>query len=215
VLAGLQIARGIRGYREQVKRRWGLDFDVRVGINTGLVVVGEVGSDLRMEYTAMGDAINLAARMESTALPGTVQVTEDTYRLVARLFDVWEVGAVEVKGKAEPVTAYRVLGPWPVRGHVRGVEGLETRLVGREAELQTLRQALSATRAGRGQIVCLFGEAGLAKPPDPGAARRWIASRQKATRRRVGAAGWSSAVSMTPPALTACSAPDPRDRWRL
>ena len=71
-----------RDLREQVRQKWGLDFDVRVGINTGLVVVGAVGSDLRMEYTALGDAINLASRMEQTAAPGTVQIAQDTYKLV-------------------------------------------------------------------------------------------------------------------------------------
>ena len=79
VLTGLDIIQGIAPYREQVKRRWDLDFQVRVGINTGLVVVGEVGSDLRVEYTALGDAINMASRMEQTARLGTVQVTADTY----------------------------------------------------------------------------------------------------------------------------------------
>src|SRR6266498_5488613 len=72
VLAALGILEGIRPYREKIKRERGFDFDVRVGINTGLVVVGAIGSDLRMEYTAIGDAINLAARMEQTAFPGTV-----------------------------------------------------------------------------------------------------------------------------------------------
>ena len=82
VLAGLDIVEGIRSYQEEVKSKWGLDFGVRVGINTGLVVVGEVGSDLRVEYTALGDAINLAARMEQTAQVGTVQISADAYKLV-------------------------------------------------------------------------------------------------------------------------------------
>jgi class 3 adenylate cyclase len=87
ILAGLEIAAGMQPYRQQVARRWGVDCDVRVGINTGLVMVGRVGSDLQMEYTALGDAINLAARMEQTARPGTVQVAGDTHRLVAPLFE--------------------------------------------------------------------------------------------------------------------------------
>ena len=87
VLAGLDMVQGIEPYREQISLRWGIDFQVRVGINTGLVVVGEVGSDLRVEYTALGDAINLAARMEQTAQPGTVQVSADTYKLIAPLFE--------------------------------------------------------------------------------------------------------------------------------
>ena len=85
VLAGLDIVWGIRAYQAEVKSRWNLDFGVRVGINTGLVVVGEVGSDMRVEYTAMGDAIDLAARMEQTAPTGTVQVAADTHNLISPL----------------------------------------------------------------------------------------------------------------------------------
>ncbi|MFQ6029368.1 MAG: adenylate/guanylate cyclase domain-containing protein, partial [Dehalococcoidia bacterium] len=131
VLAGLDIVQGIVPYREEIKRKWGLDFQIRVGINTGLVVVGEVGSDLRVEYTAMGDAINLAARMEQTAQPNTVQVAEDTYRLIAPLFEVEDLGGIEVKGKSEPVRAYRVLNLKEDPGRLRGIEGLDAPLIGR------------------------------------------------------------------------------------
>ena len=103
VRAGLEIVRDIAPYREEVRDRWGIDIEVRVGINSGLVVVGEVGSDLRVEYTALGDAINLAARMESTAQPGTVQISSDTHRLVEPLFDFEDLGLTEVKGKSQPV----------------------------------------------------------------------------------------------------------------
>lgn len=87
VSAALEIVDGIATYREKVKADHGLDLHVRVGISTGPVVVGEVGSDQRVEYTAMGDAVNVAARMEQTAEPGTVQITAETHRLVAHLFD--------------------------------------------------------------------------------------------------------------------------------
>ncbi|HET9910052.1 MAG TPA: adenylate/guanylate cyclase domain-containing protein, partial [Anaerolineales bacterium] len=99
VLAGLEIQDGIRSYAEEVRLKHGLEFGLRVGINTGLVVVGEIGSDLRMEYTAIGDAINLAARMEQTAQVGTIQISDETYKLVAPFFDVEALGEVEVKGK--------------------------------------------------------------------------------------------------------------------
>src|SRR6188474_613415 len=110
VLAGLEIQQGIQSYAEEMRRKYGLEFGLRVGINTGLVVVGEIGSDLRMEYTAIGDAINLAARMEQTAQVGTIQISEDTQKLVAPFFDLEALGEVEVKGKAVPVKTYRVLG---------------------------------------------------------------------------------------------------------
>src|SRR3990170_3586076 len=99
ILAGLDIVEAIKPYREQIRERYGIDLDVRVGINTGLVVVGAVGSDLRMEYSALGDAINLAARMEQTAEPGTVRIAHDTYKLVKNLFEFKSLGSIEIKGK--------------------------------------------------------------------------------------------------------------------
>jgi class 3 adenylate cyclase len=163
VLAGLDILRDLQPYREAVRARWGLDINVRVGINTGLVVVGAVGSDLRVEYSALGDAINLAARMEQTAAPGTVQIAHDTYRHVKALFEVEPLGGIEVKGKSEPVPAYRVLGRKSAASRVRGIEGLQAALVGREAELQTLRDVVNDLQQGVGRIVCILGEAGVGK----------------------------------------------------
>ena len=103
VLAGLEIQEGIKPYADEIRLKHGLEFGLRVGINTGLVVVGEIGSDLRMEYTAIGDAINLAARMEQTAQVGTIQISDETYKLVAPFFDVESLGEVEVKGKSAPI----------------------------------------------------------------------------------------------------------------
>ena len=163
VRAGLEIVEGIQPYRAVVKNTWGIEFDVRVGINTGLVVVGPVGSDLRMEYTALGDAINLAARMEQTAAPGTVRIAEATHKLLAPLFDFEDLGGIEVKGKAEPVPAYRPLRPKLKRGALRGLEGLNSPLVGREAEMAAVAGALIETQRGRGQIISIMGEAGLGK----------------------------------------------------
>jgi class 3 adenylate cyclase len=163
VLAGLDIAAGIKPFCEQVQRQHGIDLDVRVGINTGLVVVGAVGSDLRMEYTALGDAINLAARMEQTAEPGTVQIAQDTYKLVKLLFDFEDLGGIEVKGRDEPVPAYRVMGRKILAKRMRGIEGLYAEMVGRTAELQALRDVLADLKQGVGRIVCVLGEAGLGK----------------------------------------------------
>jgi ABC-type oligopeptide transport system substrate-binding subunit/class 3 adenylate cyclase len=164
VLAALDIIAGAQEYATRLERERGVrGFNVRVGINTGLVVVGEVGSDLRVEYTAMGDAVNLAARMESAAEPGTVLVSEGTHKLVAPLFETEALGPVEVKGKAEPVAVYRVLASREVSGKLRGIAGLESPLVGREAELGALADAVDRLRTGAGGIVTLVGEAGIGK----------------------------------------------------
>jgi class 3 adenylate cyclase/tetratricopeptide (TPR) repeat protein len=163
VLAGLDIVAGIGPYREQIKKSWGIDLNVRVGINTGLVVVGAVGSDLRMEYTALGDAINLAARMEDTALPGTVRIAQNTYKHVSKLFEFEALGGIEVKGKSEPVSAYQVLERKEGAGRSRGIEGLHVDMVGRQDELLTLREVMTDLNQGIGRIVCILGEAGLGK----------------------------------------------------
>ena len=98
VMAGLEIVASTRPFRQRLAAERGFDLDVRVGINTGPVVVGDVGSELRQEYSAMGDAVNVAARMEQTADPGTVRIAEDTYRLVAELFDVEPLAEVTGRG---------------------------------------------------------------------------------------------------------------------
>lgn len=163
ILAALDIVEGIKPFRERMKRERGFDLNVRIGINTGLVVVGEVGSDLRVEYTAMGDAVNLASRMEQTAEPGTVQIAGNTYKSVSNLFEFEPLGDIEVKGKAEPVPAYRVLRPREGALPTRGIEGLQSPLVGRERELALLELSIGELLAGRGQIVAVMGEAGLGK----------------------------------------------------
>lgn len=163
VMAGLEIVASVTALREKLARERGLDLNVRVGINTGPVVVGEVGSQLKQEYSAMGDAVNVAARMEQTAEPGTVQITEETYRLVADLFEVEPLGGVELKGKRRPVDSYRVLrrldAPWTVRAARR----LDAPLVGREQEMNVIRAALEGTREGRGRALLLCGDPGLGK----------------------------------------------------
>jgi class 3 adenylate cyclase len=163
VLAGLAIVDEMQPFRDQILREYSLDFNVRVGINTGPVVVGDVGSAQAGEYTAMGDAVNMAARMEHTAQPGTVQIGSDTYRLVAPLFDFEPLGGIEVKGKSAPVPAYRAIRPKEHPGSLRGIEGLHSPLIGRDEEFQKLRQAIEEVREGRGQIVFLTGDAGLGK----------------------------------------------------
>jgi class 3 adenylate cyclase/tetratricopeptide (TPR) repeat protein len=163
VLAALDIVEGIRVYRRQLDPHVAEVFDVRVGINTGLVLVGEVGSDLAVEYTAMGDAVNLASRMEQTAAPGTIQISDNTLRLVTDLFHFEPLGAIEIKGKREPVETYRVLAVRQDALPRRGIEGLHSPLVGRDREVASLRASLTDLRAGQGRILAVTGEAGLGK----------------------------------------------------
>ena len=166
VRAGLEIIEGINVYREQLQRERGLDFNVRVGINTGLVFVGAIGADRHVEYTAIGDTMNLAARMEQIAQPGTVQITEQTFKLVEPWFEFEALGEIHVRGRSEPVPAYRVLGVKARLGRVRGLEGkgLSSPLVGREQELDALRSCLERLTETRvGGIVGIIGEAGLGK----------------------------------------------------
>ena len=163
VMAGLEMLKAAKPYAREVEARWGVDFDLRVGINTGLVVVGEVGSDLRVEYTALGDAVNVAARMEQTAAPGTLQISDATHRLVDQLFEFERLDPIEAKGKAEPVEAYRVLGARRRPPAVRGILGQDTPIVGRDSELSILREVIAGVRQGKGQICSVIGEAGVGK----------------------------------------------------
>jgi class 3 adenylate cyclase len=163
VLAGLGMIEGIKAFGQEIREQYGIDFNVRVGINTGPVVVGDVGSAAANEYTAMGDAMNVAARMEQTAAPGTVQISDDTYRLVAPWFDVESLGGVELKGKSEPVPAFQVVREKPDARSLKRVETVSAPLIGRDRQFGQLKKALADLRLGRGGIVCIVGEAGLGK----------------------------------------------------
>jgi len=162
--AALEIVEGANEYAGMLERQRGITgFSVRVGIHTGLVVVGEVGSDLRMEYTAMGEAPNLTACLQSAAQPGTVLISAETHRYVAPLFDTAPLQPIEAKGRDEPVSVFRVLAARSMPGKVRGIEGLRSPLVGREPEFAALTAALDDLCAGDGGIVTLVGEAGIGK----------------------------------------------------
>ncbi|HSH02130.1 MAG TPA: adenylate/guanylate cyclase domain-containing protein [Anaerolineae bacterium] len=163
ILAGLAMLTEIQPLQEEIEQNFGLQFQIRVGINTGPVVVGKIGAGEAIEYTAMGDAVNVAARMEQTAAAGTVQISEDTYQLVAPLFEVTPLGPLTLKGKAEPMPAYRVLRPKNAPGRLRGLKGVHAPLVGRQSEFSALQACLDGLQAGHGHLVFLVGEAGLGK----------------------------------------------------
>ena len=163
VLAALEIQQAVQRYSASVQRRWGMGFSVRCGINTGLVIVGNVGGSQHMEYSALGDAVNLAARMEQTAEPGAVQISEATYRLVSPFFEVEDIGELEVKGKETPQHTYRVVGRKTHPGTLRGLAGLQTSFIGHAAEFEALRSVLERLQRGEGNMAFLLGEAGVGK----------------------------------------------------
>jgi len=141
----------------------GTDLGLHFGINTGLVIAGGLGTRERQEYSVMGDAVNLAARLEDASQRGEILVGPDTHRLTGPLFEFEPLEPIRVKGKAEPVPVYRLLAPRATPGKVRGIAGLESPLVGREAEFRALGEAVERLQAGVGGIVTLAGEAGLGK----------------------------------------------------
>ncbi len=163
VRAALDLLAAARRYAEEVRCQHSIIFAMRACLNTGPVVLGPVGDDLRYEYTAMGGTVNLAARLKFVAQPMMVLVTEQTHRFVASLFDCEELGPIEVKGRAEPLRVYRVQGLKAEPGRVRGLAGLQSPMVGRDAELKTLVQLGEAVRAGLGRAVLIVGEPGLGK----------------------------------------------------
>jgi len=163
VKAALELLETSRVFAEEVRAQHGIEFAVRIGLNTGPVVVGDVGSTLKFEYTAMGDAVNLAARMQAAARPMTALISENTYRFVAPIFDVADLGLIEVKGKAEPVRVYEVQKQKAHQGRLRGLAGLESPMVGRNTELSTLMQLSAAVGAGLGRSGVVIGEPGLGK----------------------------------------------------
>jgi class 3 adenylate cyclase/tetratricopeptide (TPR) repeat protein len=162
--AALAMQAVLRRYAEEVRRTQGLEVQLRVGLNSGDVVVRTIGNDLHMDYSAVGQTTHLAARMEQLATPGTIRLPSATLRLVEGLVRVTALGPMPVKGLAEPVEVFELLGATPVRRRLQAAvaRGL-TRFVGRDQELTALRQALAQAARGQGQLVALLGEAGVGK----------------------------------------------------
>ena len=162
--AALRMQRRVNVYADEIQRGGGTPVHIRVGLNSGEVVVRAIGSDLHMDYTAVGQTTHLAARMEQMAKPGSALITGDTLKLAEGYIQVKSLGAVAVKGLESPTPVYELTGTVPARSRLQAsaARGL-TRFVGRESELHQLAQALERAAAGHGQMVAVVGEAGVGK----------------------------------------------------
>ena len=162
--AALAMQVALRRYAEDVRRAHGLEMQVRVGLNSGEVVVRAIGNDLHMDYSAVGQTTHLAARMEQLATPGSIRLTAATLRLAEGLVQVTALGRFPVKGLPEPVEVFELTGASTIRRRLQAsaARGL-TRFVGRQPELTVLQQALERAAAGHGQVVAVVGEAGVGK----------------------------------------------------
>src|SRR5712692_7268758 len=162
--AALAMQTALHCYAEEVRRTQGLAVQMRVGLNSGEVVVRAIGNDLHMDYSAVGQTTHFAARMEQLATPGNILLTAATLRLVEGLVRVTALGPVPVKGVAEPMEVFELRGATALRGRLQAAaaRGL-TRFVGRQTELEALSQALARAGEGQGQVVAVVGEAGVGK----------------------------------------------------
>ena len=162
--AALRMQETVRRQAAALHQQHVIELQIRVGVNTGEVVVGAIGNDLFMEYTPVGHAVGLAARMETLAAPGSTFVTASTYRLTEHAFRFTARGATKVKGAKEPLAVYELLGPEPSRSRLtaRPTYGL-TPFVGRSHEMAQLEELAAKATSGCGQVVQLNGEAGIGK----------------------------------------------------
>jgi class 3 adenylate cyclase/tetratricopeptide (TPR) repeat protein len=165
IRSSLAIHREMAKFSDRLRQEKGASpVKMRIGIHTGPVVVGTVGNDLRVEFKAVGDTVNLASRVESQAQPGTTYITEDTFKLTEGLFRFEGLGLRTIKGKEKPVNIYRAIAPSTMRTRfdVSAERGL-TPLAGRERELELLLDGLERSKAGRGQAFSITAEAGVGK----------------------------------------------------
>jgi class 3 adenylate cyclase len=162
--AALGIRNAIEKYSQTLEDKFCIIFKMRMGLNSGPVVVGSIGDDLRMDYTAVGDTTNLASRMEGMAGPDTILVSTNTQRLARDFFEFKPLGKVEIKGKTEPQEAFEPIKAREVATRIEAasVKSL-TRFVGRSNSLAALMEAYEKAKTGSGQVVGIVGEAGVGK----------------------------------------------------
>jgi len=162
--AALRMQESVKTYADEARRTHAVVVKIRIGLNSGEVVVRAIGSDLHMDYTAVGQTTHLAARMKQIADPGAIVVTPNTLALAEGYVEVRSLGPIPVKGLPDPLEIFELSGAGQARTRLQAavLRGL-TRFVGRDAEVEHLRRMLSQADGGRGQMVALVGEAGVGK----------------------------------------------------
>ncbi len=160
----LAIQKAMNEYGQKIRIEFNVEFKLRIGLNSGPVVVGAIGDDLRMDYTAVGDTTNLAMRMESMSGAGNIQISENTYRQIKEYFYCEDLGSVPVKGKKEPQQTYKLIKSSEIQTRIEAsvLKGL-VRFVGRKNSMATIQSAWDKAVNGSGQILGVVGEAGVGK----------------------------------------------------
>ena len=161
--AALTMREKIESFNKRCGERLKEPLALHIGINSGTVIAGNVGNDLRMNYTVMGDTVNVASRLEGAATRGQIFVSHSTYRLAAGAFRFRPLEPIQVKGKRESLKAYELLDARVQPDKLRGLEGLVSPLVGRAREFKAIQDALTASQLGEGSIVLVHGDAGVGK----------------------------------------------------
>lgn len=163
VRAGLEMQNVLQPLQIRFMQKYGFDLKIRMGINTGPAIAGKLGSSFHMEYTVIGDTVNLASRLETAAQPGTILVSAATYQRTQPLFDYETLPPIELKGFPEAVTAFRPLGLRKEALSLRGLSGLRVPMIGRSTELLQLQTAFAAMQQGHARIGLITGDAGVGK----------------------------------------------------
>ena len=162
--AALAMQEALRSYADQVRQTHQVELQIRVGLNSGEVVVRSIGNDLHMDYSAIGQTTHLAARMEQLATPGSILLTTETLRLAEEVVQVKSLGPTPVRGLRQPLEVFELVGAGSPRTRLQAFAARTlTRFVGRQAEFEAMRQAHELAGAGHGQLVAVMGEPGVGK----------------------------------------------------
>lgn len=178
ILASMDMLRDMKVMSQKLKRDVGISLGLSIGINTGVVVIGDVGTTMRLDYTVMGDVVNTAARLQEMAESGEILVAKKTYQKTAHCFDFQELDSIRLRGRTQPLYVYRVLQRKEKPLQTRGLEGLHSPFVGRNEEFTVCKRVIDRLMTGKGGTLFITGEAGLGKSRLAEEVKRYAVSRE-------------------------------------